>query len=44
VGLIVVAGLVVWLAGTRVSPFLLPVWDWANSLLPQAWAWLTGLF
>lgn len=44
VALIVVAGLVVWLAWTWVSPFLLPVWDWANGLLPQAWAWLTGLF
>lgn len=44
VGLICGAGLVVWLAWTRVSPYLLPVWEWANNLLPQAWAWLTGLF
>lgn len=44
VGLICVAGLVVWLAWSWVSPYLLPAWDWAQGLLPHAWAWLTGLF
>src|SRR6478672_4516646 len=33
VALICVAGLVVWLAWTWVSPWLLPVWDWAQGLL-----------
>ncbi len=44
VALICVAGLVVWLAWTWVSPYLLPVWEWLNGLAPQAWSWLTGLF
>jgi hypothetical protein len=44
IGLICVTGLVIWLAWTWVSPYLLPVWDWFHGLLPQAWAWLTGLF
>jgi hypothetical protein len=44
IGLICVAGLVIWLAWTWVSPYLLPVGDWFHGLLPQAWAWLTGLF
>lgn len=44
VGLIGLAGLVVWLAWTQVSPYVLPVLEWVQGLLPQAWAWLTGLF
>ncbi len=44
IGLIGLAALVVWLAWTWVSPFLVPFWAWLNGLLPQAWHWLTGLF
>jgi hypothetical protein len=44
IGLMCVAGLVVWLAWTWVSPFLLPFWAWLDGLLPQAWHWLSGLF
>jgi len=44
IGLICIAGLVVWLTWAWVSPYLLPVWTWLNGLLPQAWAWITGLF
>lgn len=44
VGLICVAGLVVWLAWTQVSPYVTPVIDWVQGLLPQAWGWLSGLF
>jgi hypothetical protein len=44
VALICVAALVVWLAWTWVSPYLLPFWMWTQDLLPQTWAWLTGLF
>ena len=44
VALICVAGLIIWLAWTWVSPYLLPAWDWLQGLLPQAWHWLTGLF
>jgi len=38
------AGLIIWLAWTWVSPYLLPFWSWLNGLLPQAWSWITGLF
>jgi len=44
IGLIGLAALVVWLAWTWVSPFLVPFWAWLNGLLPQAWHWLAGLF
>lgn len=44
IALIGVAALVIWLAWTWVSPYLLPLWSWLNGLLPQAWNWLTGLF
>ena len=44
VALICGAGLIIWLAWTWVSPYLLPAWDWLQGLLPQAWHWLTGLF
>lgn len=44
VGLICLAGLVIWLAWKWVSPYLLPVWEWAHQLPSQAWVWLTGLF
>ena len=44
IGLIGLAALVIWLAWTWVSPFLVPFWAWLNGLLPQAWHWLTGLF
>jgi hypothetical protein len=44
IALIGVAALIIWLAWTWVSPYLLPVWAWLNGLLPDAWAWLTGLF
>ena len=44
IALIGIAGLIIWLAWTSVSPYLLPVWDWARGLLPQAWAWASGLF
>ena len=44
IGLIGVAALIIWLAWTWVSPYLLPFWAWLNGLLPDAWAWLTGLF
>lgn len=44
IALIVVAGLLIWLTWTWVSPYLLPFWAWLNGLLPDAWAWLTGLF
>ena len=44
IALICAGGLIIWLAWTWVSPFLLPAWHWLNGLLPQAWAWLTGLF
>ncbi|MGV8930323.1 MAG: exopolysaccharide biosynthesis protein [Brevundimonas sp.] len=44
IALICIAGLVVWLAWTWVSPYLLPFWAWLNGLLPHAWSWLTGLF
>lgn len=44
IALICVAGLVIWLAWTWVSPYLLPIWAWLNGLLPQAWGWLSGLF
>lgn len=44
VGLLCIAGLVIWLAWTWVSPYLMPVIEWAQGLLPQAWAWLSGLF
>jgi hypothetical protein len=43
-GLICLAGLVIWLTWQWVSPHLLPVLDWLQGLLPQAWAWITGLF
>ena len=43
IALIVVAGLLIWLTWTWVSPYLLPFWAWLNGLLPDAWAWLTGL-
>ncbi|HZW15631.1 MAG TPA: exopolysaccharide biosynthesis protein [Brevundimonas sp.] len=43
IALICLAALVIWLAWTWVSPYLLPVWHWLHGLLPQAWAWLTGL-
>jgi len=44
IALIGLAALVIWLAWTWVSPFLLPLWAWLNGLLPQAWAWISGLF
>ncbi|GAA0867479.1 exopolysaccharide biosynthesis protein [Brevundimonas basaltis] len=44
VGLLCLAGLIIWLAWQWVSPYLLPVWEWAQSLPANAWAWLTGLF
>jgi hypothetical protein len=44
IALIGLAALVIWLAWTWVSPFLLPFWAWLNGLLPQAWAWISGLF
>ncbi|MFN3932732.1 MAG: exopolysaccharide biosynthesis protein [Brevundimonas sp.] len=44
IALICTAALIIWLAWTWVSPYLLPVWTWLNGLLPQAWAWLSGLF
>jgi hypothetical protein len=44
IALICTAGLIIWLAWTWVSPYLLPVWDWFQGLLPQAWSWLSGLF
>ena len=43
-GLICLAGLIIWLTWQWVSPYLLPVLEWLQGLLPQAWAWLTGLF
>jgi hypothetical protein len=43
-GLICLAGLVIWLTWQWVSPHLLPVLDWLQGLLPQAWAWFSGLF
>lgn len=44
IALICVAALVIWLAWSWVSPYLLPFWAWLNGLLPQAWSWLAGLF
>ena len=44
IGLICLAGLVIWLTWQWVSPYLLPVWEWLQGLLPQAWTWLAGLF
>ncbi|MBU1384699.1 MAG: exopolysaccharide biosynthesis protein [Alphaproteobacteria bacterium] len=44
IALICTAALIIWLAWTWVSPYLLPFWAWLNGLLPQAWAWLGGLF
>jgi hypothetical protein len=44
IALIGLAALVIWLAWTWVSPFLLPFWAWLNGLLPQAWVWISGLF
>ncbi|MDY6922884.1 MAG: exopolysaccharide biosynthesis protein [Pseudomonadota bacterium] len=44
VALICTAALIIWLAWTWVSPYLLPFWSWLNGLLPDAWAWVTGLF
>lgn len=44
IALIGAAALVVWLAWTWVSPYLLPFWAWLTGLLPQFWSWLTGLF
>lgn len=44
IALICTAALIIWLAWTWVSPYLLPFWAWLNGLLPQAWAWLSGLF
>ena len=43
IALLGIAGLIIWLAWTSVSPFLLPFWAWLSGLLPQAWAWATGL-
>jgi hypothetical protein len=43
-GLICLAGLIIWLTWQWVSPYLLPVLEWFQGLLPQAWAWLSGLF
>jgi hypothetical protein len=43
-GLICLAGLVIWLTWQWVSPHLLPVIEWLQGLLPQAWAWFSGLF
>lgn len=44
IGLVCILGLVVWLAWTWVSPFLLPVWTSLTTLPAQFWGWLTGLF
>ncbi len=44
IALICLAALVIWLAWTWVSPYLLPVWTWAHDLPGEAWSWLTGLF
>jgi hypothetical protein len=44
IALICLAALVIWLAWTWVSPYLLPVWTWAHDLPGEAWTWLTGLF
>jgi len=44
IALICLAALVIWLAWTWVSPFLLPVWTWAHELPGEVWTWLTGLF
>lgn len=44
IALICIAALIIWLAWTWVSPYLLPVWDWIQGLLPHAWSWLAGLF
>jgi hypothetical protein len=44
IGLICTAGLVIWLAWTWVSPYLLPVWDWVHGVPGAVWGWLTGLF
>jgi len=44
IALIVVAGLLIWLTWTWVSPYSLRFWAWLNGLLPDAWGWLTGLF
>ena len=43
-GLICLAGLVIWLTWQWVSPHLLPLIEWLQDLLPQAWAWFSGLF
>ena len=44
IGLICLAGLVIWLAWQWVSPYLLPVWEWLRGLPTDAWSGLTGLF
>ncbi|MBW8305034.1 MAG: exopolysaccharide biosynthesis protein, partial [Brevundimonas sp.] len=44
IGLICLAGLIIWLAWTWVSPYLLPIWAWLHDLPSQAWSWVTGLF
>jgi hypothetical protein len=44
IGLIGLAALVIWLAWTWVSPYLLPVWEWLHDLPAATWTWLTGLF
>ena len=44
VALIALAALVIGLAWTWVSPYLLPILTWAQDLPSQASAWLTGLF
>lgn len=44
IGLLCLAGLIIWLAWRWVSPYLLPVWDWAHALPAEAWRALSGLF
>ena len=44
IALMCTAGLIIWLAWTWVSPFLLPVWHWLQALPGDVWAGITGLF
>lgn len=44
IALICTAGLIIWLAWTWVSPFLLPIWTWLHDLPGAVWAWVTSLF
>ncbi|WP_420472450.1 exopolysaccharide biosynthesis protein [Brevundimonas sp. FT23042] len=44
IALLCVGAVVIWLTWAWVAPYLLPVWHWLTTLVPEGWDWFVGLF